>query len=133
MDPRAARLWAVGLACALAVALAARFALEQGRVSRQAPRDPVGDWLAAVGRLPPLPESATVGFVTTVEPDQWEARLFLTRYALAPRLVLPGSDAPWVVGHFDSRGEAETAAQAAGSSIAAGTPEGLFLLGRQPR
>ena len=71
--------------------------------------------------------------MTTVEPDQWEARLFLTRYALAPRLVLHGSDAQWVVGHFRSAVEADAAARVAGLSILAGPDDGLFLMGRPTR
>ncbi len=132
MSPRTVQRVALGLASVLALALQVRFVLGQSRISRQPMEDLVEGWPAAVAQLPLLPETATVGFVTTVEPDQWEARLFLTRYALAPRVVLRGTDAPWLVGHFRSPAEAESAARAAGFSILGGSG-GIFLLARSTR
>ncbi len=132
MSPRTARRAALGLACALGLAMQARFVREQSLASRQAKDDAVEGWLAAVARLPPVPETATVGFVTTVDPGRWEARLFLTRYALAPRTVLRGAGPPWIVGHFSSPAEAEGAARAAGFSILGGSG-GIFLLGSPTR
>ncbi len=129
MEARTARRVGLGLCCALALALQVRFVREQIRAGREPSQDQIGEWLAAVGRLPTPPETATIGFVTTIDSDQWEARLFLTRYALAPRLVLQGSGAPWIVGHLRSRAEANEVARAAGLSILVGFDDGLFLLG----
>ncbi len=132
MSPRTVQRVALGLTSVLALALQVRFVLGQSRISRPPKEDQVEGWLAAVAQLPPLPETATVGFVTTVEPDQWEARLFLTRYALAPRAVLRGIGGPWIVGHFRSPAEAESAARASGLSILGGSGS-VFLLGRPAR
>lgn len=128
MSPRTAGRVTLGLACALALSLHGRFLLDQLRARGQVRDESVESWLAAVARLPAVPEAATVGFVTTVDPDHWEARLFLTRYALAPRTVLRGAGEPWVVGHFRSQEEADALARAAGFSVLGRAGE-LSLLG----
>lgn len=131
MEPRAAARLAPGLACALALLLQARFAREQLEAPPRPSDDPAPIWLAWLERLPPIPLGATVGFVTTIEPGQPEARLFLTRYALAPRAVVQGPGADLVLGHFSSAAEAAELSRRAGLSILGGTSEGLFLMRRQ--
>ncbi len=128
MSPRTARHVALGLACALALALQARFVQEQVEADRQPGKDGAEAWLTELARLPPIPDTATVGFVTTIDLEQVEGRLFLTRYALAPRTVLRGTGARLVIGHFRSTAEAEDVARADGLSILAASGGGLFLM-----
>jgi len=128
VSPRTARQVALGLACALALALQARFVGEQLGPDRQSRKDGAEPWLAELARLPPIPEAATVGFVTTIDREQLEGRLFLTRYALAPRTVLRGTGARLVIGHFRSTTEGEDVARTEGLSILAASGGGLFLM-----
>lgn len=73
-----------------------------------------------------LPENGVVGYITDQQPDAGRQEYYLAAYALAPAVVLRGTNYPFVVGNFH-RPVTDEAGANPGLVLVGGSCNGVLL------
>lgn len=129
----------VKIALIAAVLLAAWGALENFQLENaNTQHDPYmvnlqPDRLAGV--IQAIPRSAIVGYVADIHDGSTAALAMFNsaRYALAPRLLVEGTDRDWVLGNFAKPADYAALARERGLTVVQDFGNGVVLFGRTPK
>ena len=84
------------------------------------------------GVLDALPPSAVAGYITDLKPTDRSAQIIFrtAQYALAPRLLQPGTAQEWVIGNFSKAGDFRAIGAGSGLQVVQDYGNGVVLYRR---